>query len=282
MTSSSVALALTAPSRTRIGAAWGKYAALVAMSFRQRLADRAVLAGRIAFYFIILMVFARLWEAVLSEGAAGKHGNAWTDYVWYLAVTEWIMLSLPQLYVDIESDVRSGDIAYLLARPVSYVGSKLAEGVGDMLLRFLTLGVAGVAFARAFGGGWPSSVSGLLLAVPLGVLSGVVMLACLALIGLCAFWIVDCTAIYLIWQKLTFVLGGLMVPLSVYPGWLRELALHSPFSAMLYGPGRMVMAADPWLALAVTARLLAWGAVAGALLALLQRRARHIVEVNGG
>ncbi len=282
MTSSSFALAVAAPRRTGFGSTWGKYAALVATSFRQRLADRAVLIGRIAFYFIILLVFARLWEAVLSRGGEGTQGNTWTDYVWYLAVTEWIMLSLPQLYVDIESDVRSGDIAYHFARPVSYVGSKLAEGFGDMLLRFFTLGVAGVLFARAFAGGWPSSLGGLLLAVPLGVLSGVVMLACLALVGLCAFWIVDCTAIYLIWQKLMFVLGGLMVPLSVYPGWLREVALHSPFSAMLYGPGRMVMATDLSLALAVAAQLLAWGAAAGALLVLLERRARRIVEVNGG
>jgi hypothetical protein len=42
------------------------------------------------------------------------------------------------------------------------------------------------------------------------------------------------------------------------------------------------MTADASLALAVAAQLLAWGAVAGALVALLERRARRIVEVNGG
>ena len=45
-----------------------------------------------------------------------------------------------------------------------------------------------------------------------------------AAIGLSAFWIVDTSPVYWIWQKLAFVLGGLLLPLELYPDWLRALA----------------------------------------------------------
>ena len=73
---------------------FGKYLSIVALSARQRLQERAALWGRILFYFLILLIFSRLWQALLSgEGAAARPAS----YVWYLAVTEWIMISQPAL-----------------------------------------------------------------------------------------------------------------------------------------------------------------------------------------
>ena len=97
----------------------GKYVAVLVTAFRQRLLERAMLVGRIAFYCIVLMIFSRLWQAVF--GAAGDaHGAAapnriWVDYVWYLALTEWIMLSQPSLHLDIEADDLDAEVQRLEA-----------------------------------------------------------------------------------------------------------------------------------------------------------------------
>jgi ABC-2 type transport system permease protein len=262
----------------------GKYRALGLLSIRQRLSERAVLWGRILFYFIILFIFSRVWRAILmapgAEPSIGGARQTLASYVWYLALTEWIMLSQPSLYLDIESDVRNGDVAYQLSRPISYVGSKLAEGVGELLLRLAVLGVCGLVFARLFSGQWPS-LERLGVAALVGVLASGVLLLSYAAIGLTAFWIYDCTPVYLIWQKLCFVLGGLMLPLGIYPQWLRAVAVHSPFPALLYGPGQLLMVDGTRGALGLTIELAGWGVLLGLVVFGLEAGARRRISRNG-
>ena len=63
------------------------------------------------FYGIIMLVFSRLWIVVIESGALPEDRLA--ELLWYLAVTEWVVLSLPLIHLQIEADVRRGDIAYL-------------------------------------------------------------------------------------------------------------------------------------------------------------------------
>jgi ABC-2 type transport system permease protein len=266
--------------------AYGKYVAIARTAFWQRLSERAALIGRVSFYCLILLVFSCVWRSIFAAqqppgAGAEQAAHAAGDYVWYLALTEWIMLSQPTIYLDIEADVRSGDIAYQLARPLSYVGGKLAEGMGDLLLRMLTLAPFGLLFARLFSGQWADG-RGLALAALVGLAAASVLLLCYAAIGLCAFWLHDCTPVYLVWQKLMFVLGGLMLPLSIYPTWLQALAQRLPFASVLNGPGQLVLAPDPGRALELLLKLGAWLALAALLVFALERRGRHAIELAGG
>jgi len=256
-----------------------KYLAVAALSLRLCLAEGAALWGRVVFYFVILMIYSRLWQAVLTGGSGMNHGAG--DNVWYLAVTEWIILAQPPIYLAIEADVRNGDIAYLLARPMSYVGSKLAAASADLALRLVVLGAAGITFARFFSGQWPSA-EGLLLAAVVGAAASLVQLLGLTAVGLSAFWVHECTGIYLIWQKCNFILGGLMLPLSIYPHWLRSVTDWSPFPALLYGAGSLVMAPDPARALHLLLELCGWGALGVCIVLGLERRGRRILDIHGG
>jgi ABC-2 type transport system permease protein len=263
-----------------------KYAAVAALSFRQRLAEPAALWGRMLFYFIILLTYSRLWQAVLGGAAAEPSqshaaGPSAANYVWYLVVTEWIVLSQPTIWQDIEADVRSGDVAYQLSRPISYAGARAAEGFGDLLSRLIVLGVCGLVLGRLFSGAWPSA-EGLALAALVAPLASVVLSIAHLGIGLSAFWVHDCTSVYLIWQKLMFVLGGLMLPLAIYPDWFRSVASYTPFAALLFGPGRLVMEGDRALALRLTAELSGWGALAVLGVIALERRARRSITLHGG
>jgi ABC-2 type transport system permease protein len=258
-----------------------KYVAFAVLSFRQRVTERAAVWGRVLFYFIILLTFASLWEALLTGGGASGRGERAAENIWYLAVTEWVMLSQPALYLEIETDVRNGDVAYLLARPASYVGSKLAAAAGDLALRLVVLGPAGLCLGRLFSGVWPSA-EGLLLAALVGLVASGILLLSYAAVGLAAFWVHDCTSIYLVWQKLLFVLGGLLLPLDIYPPWLRTLADHSPFPALLYGAGSLVMNPDPARALRLALELLLWGLAFLLIVLALERRGRRAINLYGG
>jgi ABC-2 type transport system permease protein len=251
-----------------------KYAVVAWVALRQCLNERANLIARGAFYILVLFIFARVWRAVL--------GSAGTDQVWYLAVSEWIALSVPRVYAEIERDVRSGDVACALTRPTSYLGVRLAEAAGELLLSLWVLGVVGTLAAFALTGSLPADSRGLLPAVVLGLLSSVLWLLCSALIGLLAFWLRDVSPLYWLWQKAAFLLGGLLVPLDFYPKWLRLVALWSPFSAMINGPARMVLDFQPALAALLCIKLGASIVLAWTLLDMVYRRALGAIAIDGG
>jgi len=263
------------------GTGWLKYLAIARVAFWQRLSERAVLVGRIGFYFLVLLVFSCVWRTLFAAHPEQARGGTAGDYVWYLAVTEWIMLSQPSLHLDIEADVHSGDIAYQLARPMSYVGGKLAEGLGDLLLRLLTLAPFGLLFARLFSGQWADPLA-LCCAALVGALAAAVLLLAYAGIGLCAFWLHDTTPVYLVWQKLMFVLGGLMVPLSLYPEWLQVLARYLPFASFLYAPGRLVLDGRASFDWGLLLELCGWLVLGALSVAGLERLGRRSIEIQGG
>ena len=260
---------------------FAKYVAVAATAARQAVGERSVIVGRMIFYGVLLLIFAQLWDVALEGGATvGSLGRV--ELVWYLALTEWTVLTVPALHLDIEGDVRSGDIVYRLARPMSYLGARFAEASGEWTLRAATMAIAGVLLASWLGGGLPADPRGLVFVPLLGVLSFVLVLLWLAAIGLLAFWIQDCSPAYWLWQKTAFVLGGLLLPLEIYPEWLQAVAAWTPFSVMMHGVGRMAFGFDPALAGEVALRLLAWCAITAALVVFVHRRALRALDVNGG
>lgn len=266
--------AAAAPSRVR------GLVQVARLSLRQTLAQRAAWMGRSVFVVLLLVVFSRLWVAVESTGALGSATAA--DLLWYLAITEWIVLGLPLTHLSIEADVRSGDIAALLPRPLPWIAVKVAEGLGSLVVRLLSLGVTGFAAAWLLAGGLPRDPRGLFLALPLGVLAAVLGTLLHALVGLTSFWLTDCAPVHWVFQKLCFLLGGLILPLAIYPAWLRTASEVTPFAAMLSGPGRMALGWDPGLALASAGKLLGWTALTVLVLAWCWRRALRRLDVGGG
>jgi len=257
-----------------------KYGAVATTAVRQELAERATLAGRVVFYAVLLTIFSRLWVVVQERGALSGANAA--DFLWYLAVTEWVVLSVPLVHLTVEADVRSGDIAYQLPRPISYLGARVAEAGGAQLVRFAVLGVAGFVFAWGLAGSLPSRPEGLLLALVLAPLAAFTCTLFATAVGFSALWLQDAAPVYWIWQKCMFLLGGLLLPLEIYPEWLREIASVLPFAAMLHGPGRSALGFDVEHALRTGALLVFWAGVAIALLVVLLRRGLRVLDVNGG
>jgi ABC-2 type transport system permease protein len=78
------------------------------------------------------------------------------------------------------------------------------------------------------------------------------------------------------------VLGGLFVPLAIYPAWLRTLALVTPFSAMLHGPGSTVFQLDLALALRAALTLCGWIGITLSLLVVFHQRGLRAINLHGG
>jgi ABC-2 type transport system permease protein len=257
------------------------YAAFAGLAARQALRDRAATVGRVLLYGILLLFFSRLWEAAYEQPGSAAGGSP-ADRLWYLAFTEWIIISVPLIHHDIESDVRGGTLAYLLTRPVPYVGAKLAEAAGTLVSRMMILGAAGLLFAWALTGQGPPQGWATAWIIPLGFAAALLCLLVQAAIGLCAFWLQDSLPLYWVWQKSVFILGGLILPLSLYPGWMQRLAHFTPAPAVLYLPAHAGVSGDPSAVLAAAGAIALWAAVAAGVLAWTYARARRALDLGGG
>jgi ABC-2 type transport system permease protein len=250
------------------------------LSLRRALAERAPVVGRVLLYVALLVVFSRLWIVVDPRA----HGLAFASAmaVWYLAITELVVLSIPWLHQSVEDDVRTGDVAYRIARPMSYLTLRLSEGVGEYAARFALLLVVGLAIVPALAGRGPGDPRALATALALAFTGGLLLVALQLLVGYCAFWMQEAAPLHWIAQKFTFVFGGLLFPLDIYPDVLQPIAKATPFAAALYGPARLLLHFDAGLALSTLAAQLVWGAGLFGILVVVHRRAVRSIEVGGG
>jgi ABC-2 type transport system permease protein len=94
-----------------------------------------------------------------------------------------------------------------------------------------------------------------------------------------AFWIRDARSTWYLYQKLVFVLGGMLIPIELLPHWLHAIASWLPFVAMAYAPARL---ASGHLDLALLGVQLLWVVVLGAAAYAVFAAGERRLQVVGG
>lgn len=258
--------------------AFGKYWAFARIGAAQALSERGELVGRALFFGVLLGVFSALWRAIAEAGMPLAVDPK--RLVWYLAATEWILLSTPQRQHDIQEEVRRGDVAYQLARPVSFARAQLAQSWGGLLVRAPVLGAVALLWVYWFTGELPE-LGALCWLLPFGLTASAVLAQLFVGLGLASFWLTDATPLYWVVGKLSFVLGGLMLPLELYPSWLQRVAALTPFPALLSQPASFVLH-GPGEALALALRLALWASLLFVTVEVLFWRATRSLQLGGG
>jgi ABC-2 type transport system permease protein len=260
-----------------------RYGFVVWTSARQQWVYRAELAMRAIQMVLFMVVFMALWSAAFGvSGQAELESYSLVEIVWYLAMTETIALSTSRIFVEISEAVKAGDLAYTLARPLSYPFYQVANSLGNSAPRFLlnlltAAGVVGLGMGQMAG-----SMPGLLAFLGVAALALLLDALIAVLIGLLAFWIEEVTPVFWIYQKLLFTVGGLFLPLEMFPDWLRQVAAWLPFQFITYVPAQTFVAFEPGFVLRAVAGQMTYIAAMAALVALVWRRARRRLVVHGG
>src|SRR5258705_386339 len=241
--------------------------------------DRTELYGRMVFFVVILGVFSSLWRATREAGLAIAADPK--SLVWYLASTEWILLSAPLMHVDVQEALRRGDVAYQVGRPVSYVGATFAQGLGSVASRSPLLAATAFLCAFAFTG-WGPPWSSLAAVVLFGSIAIALLTGLHLPIGLVAFWIGGGAPGFWGGQELLFGLGGVLLPLRLYPPIMQRLAALTPFPDILAGPASFVLDGEAVAADVLFVRLAVWCVATTAIVQWMYARARRALTVNGG
>ena len=282
MTAATIPVLRARPVR-RLRLSGRKYLAAFRVSLRSQLAYPGEMALRLLFVVIIMVIFSSLWHTTFAElGRSRLGGLSLGQMLWYLAITESILLSCPRDSIRIDEEVRSGQLAYALARPYSYLLFRFAQVWGERLPRFALTFAAAVTLATIFSGEVGVSWSGVLAGLPVLVLALTVDYLLVLAICLLAFWVEDTNSFLFIYDRFLMILGGMLLPLELFPDALEQLARVLPFSMLVYAPARTFVHPNLGGLPALLSRQMVTLAVALALAGLLFRHAVRRLQANGG
>lgn len=235
------------------------------------------------FLVVIMFVFVQLWQVTHAGSPESAFaGFSLQEIIWYLVATESIIFSLPRIHSTLQREVKDGDLAVRLNKPYNYLLFHYSSFLGTGLLQLaMSMAVGGVTAYLLVGGfdfRWEALPALLLVYVTTQLLHFFYS----ASVGLAAFWMEDVTGLYLLADRIKWILGGMLMPLELYPDTARKVAEALPFQHLIAGParlfvkfswegfGQLLMAQAPWL--------LVFGLVCTGIYRLGVRR----VDVNGG
>jgi ABC-2 type transport system permease protein len=260
-----------------------KYGAITQTNLQNQLAYVWDALGRAVFIILIMFIFVQLWTAVYeSQSAEEIAGLTLADTIWYFLIAEMVELGKFRHDQRISEEVKDGSIAYTLSRPYNYLSYHFFNGLGETVIKMVLIFLLGLPIVL-LNAGLPALTLQSLPAILLVLFLALALDFCMASsIGLLAFVTEDTFSFRLIYQKLMFILGGLLIPLDFLPMWLQRIARLLPFSQVTYAPAKLFVAFEWQLFLNTVALQLFWIAVMGLLLFLQYRWATRRLVVNGG
>ena len=69
------------------------------------------------FFVFIMFIYLMLWKSIYGQSGNIIAGLTINQMIWYLIVTELVTLSRTDIHLQVNDDVKSGNIAYLLNKP---------------------------------------------------------------------------------------------------------------------------------------------------------------------
>lgn len=263
------------------------YVAIAVRAFRRYSTyTAATLAGiftNSVFGVIISFVYIAVWRQSPDAGGydvADAVTYAWLGQAMIMTVAIWGGGATDEL----ATRIRSGDVAIDLYRPVGLLGWWLATDLGRATYHLLTRGLAPtVVGALLFDIRFPAGALPWLLFVVAVVLAVVVSFGIRMLVSATAFWLLDDAGVKNLQVVLAMFLSGLVVPLVLFPGWARDLAMALPWAAFLQVPADIWLGQrEGWAAVSGLAFQAVWAMALLVACRLVLDRARHKVVVQGG
>jgi viologen exporter family transport system permease protein len=235
-----------------------------------------------------IMILAAFYGA-----AVAPPGLPFADAVTYVWLGQAVLLLFPwSLDPEVRDSVRTGHVVYELCRPIDLHGAWLARALAGrtapVLLRAVPMfAVAGLLVPALGFDSWR-------LPLPAGPLAGALWLASVAgavllsasltvLIQISLFWTISGQGVPVLIGTFASILGGLIVPIAIFPDSLQPVLRALPFAGLLDHPARLYSGAlgiadAPW----VLAHQLGWSAICIASGRALLGHALRRVTLQGG
>jgi ABC-2 type transport system permease protein len=267
------------------------YLAIVSARFKALLQYRAAaLSGLFTqtFFGLVRIMILRAFYAA-SVVAAPMALPQVTGYVWLGQAT---LLLIPwRSDEDVAEQIRTGNVVYELTRPLDLYGlwfaRALAWRTAPVFLRMLPMFALAMVVIPLVAPGWglapPPSIATLASWVACFAGAVLVSTALTTLMSVSLMWTISGDGVPMLIGTGATMFGGLVIPLPLFPDWIKPVVYSLPFAGMLDLPSRL-FTGDLGIAFApaILAHQLVWTVALVALgRALLARGIRRLV-VQGG
>jgi ABC-2 type transport system permease protein len=262
------------------------YLALFRARFRALLQYRAAAVagfGTQLFFGIVRMMVLQAFYAGRS-GAQPMTLSQSITYVWLGQAFFHILPYTANPDPDVRDMIRSGEVAYELARPLDLHGLWLSRAtaarIAPTLMRAVPMLLIAVPFLGMTG---PASAAGLGASF-LGILGAVALNAALCtIITATLMWTVSGEGIARIFPSVVAIGSGLVIPLPLFPDWAQPIFDALPFRGMADDPFRLYLGLLPPSAIGlVLLRQLFWTLVLVGIGRLMVSRGLRRMVVQGG
>lgn len=207
-------------------------------SFQRAMTYRAATLAGVATNFFFGMVRVMVFTAFYESAVRRPEMPLWQaiSYVWLVQVLLAISFSAFANSPFVE-DIRTGAVAVQLIRPVDFQACWFANDIARILQTVLMRGAPIAFFATLFFGMRPpASGECALLFLASALMAMAVAVAISQVVGAAAFWTLDATGPINMAATLSLFFSGMLVPLALWPAWLRGIAAWMPFPSLMDTP----------------------------------------------
>ena len=189
------------------------------------------------FFLIRAYVFMALYESRDVDVVAGYDV---VDAVTYIGITQ-AMLMVVGIFGrggrEIAEDVKSGQVATDLMKPIDYQAFVLFRQLGRSLYYFIFRGLPIFAVMAIFFQ-WkpPHSLQALVLFLSSLGLAAVITFSFSFAVGISAFWLMDMSGVNQILMGAGMFLSGFLVPIAFFPSGFGKICEWLPFIGQGYVP----------------------------------------------
>ncbi|MEV7613476.1 ABC-2 family transporter protein [Streptomyces sp. NPDC089799] len=236
------------------------------------------------FGFIVAYTYIALWS---ERPGLGGYDRA--EALAFVFVSQSLLASAALIgggfQEELQERIRTGDIAVDLYRPADLQLWWLAADLGRAGFQLVGRGTVPLLVgALVFPLALPVAPERWVLFLVSVLLGLVVSFAVRYLIGLAAFWLLDGSGINMVATVVMIAFSGVLLPLTVFPGWFGELVRMLPWSAMLQVPLDVLLGkhSGSGAAAGALAFQLGWALALLAAGRLVQAAATRKVVVQGG
>ena len=261
-----------------------KYAVIYQSVLMENLQYAANIAMGFVSYFILNFVFMNLWNYMYGTSGELIAGYTKEQMIWYVMMTEMIWFGARSATVarQASTDIRSGNIAYLMNKPYYYPLYLLAKYTGEWSVQMPMYAVLAVVMGMTMVGALPHfrmvTLPAVVLCTVLGIMTNAIFKLCISLL---AFWIEDAFPFQWLYDKLILVVGTLF-PIEIFSDKLRMLFKMTPIYTVCYGPAKLVVDFSTEKCMEILLAQIMYLTAGSVLMFWIYRKGVKKLYVNGG
>ena len=205
-----------------------------------------------------------MWKAIFgtsTESVIGGYTFAGMLLYYILAVLLCRIIQGPDLVLTLANDIYQGELSRYLLYPAGYAPFKYAQHLGAMVPGLVQVTLFGTIFALLLPipSDFPVTPARILACIVTVAIGNLLYFLMAYPIQALAFWADNVWSLTVLLRFGVSLLGGLFLPLSLFPEWAQSVLRYSPFPYLFWFPVNTLIDRVPfkeWLAGVTTA--LAW------------------------